>query len=77
MLYRGAAVELGLGASYLLSMHLGVLLRRRAGNPAARCQAELALIPGSGHFAPLARPAAFNRIVLAFLTGERVPTPTA
>jgi pimeloyl-ACP methyl ester carboxylesterase len=39
--------------------------------------AELVLMPGTGHFAPFAKPAEFNRIVLAFLAGEAVATPTA
>ncbi len=39
--------------------------------------AELLLMPGTGHFAPFAQPAEFNRIVLAFLAGEAVATPTA
>jgi len=34
-------------------------------------------MPGTGHFAPFAKPAEFNRIVLAFLAGEAVATPTA
>ncbi|MCA9877351.1 MAG: alpha/beta fold hydrolase [Thermomicrobiales bacterium] len=38
--------------------------------------AELALIPDTGHFAPFARPDAFNQIVLAFLAGEMAATPT-
>ncbi len=29
--------------------------------------AELVLMPGTGHFAPFAQPAEFNRIVLDFL----------
>ncbi len=36
--------------------------------------AELVIMPGTGHFAPFAQPAEFNRIVLAFLdeaSGER------
>jgi len=39
--------------------------------------AELVLMPGTGHFAPAARPDEFNRIVLAFLAGEAVGTPVA
>jgi pimeloyl-ACP methyl ester carboxylesterase len=39
--------------------------------------AELVLIPGTGHFAPFAKPGAFNQIVVAFLAGEPVGTPTA
>jgi pimeloyl-ACP methyl ester carboxylesterase len=38
--------------------------------------AELVLIPGTGHFAPFARPEEFNRIVLAFLAGGAIATPT-
>ena len=38
---------------------------------------ELLLMPGTGHFAPFSEPGAFNRIVLAFLAGEAVGTPTA
>lgn len=38
---------------------------------------ELIFMPGTGHFAPLAKPAEFARIALAFLTGEAVGTPTA
>ena len=34
-------------------------------------------MPGTGHFAPFAQPDEFNRIVLAFLAGEAVGTPTA
>jgi pimeloyl-ACP methyl ester carboxylesterase len=37
---------------------------------------ELVLIPGTGHFAPLALPGVFNRIVVAFLLGETISTPT-
>ncbi len=40
-------------------------------------KAELILRPGTEHFAPFARPEAFNRIVLAFLAGEAIATPTA
>ena len=39
--------------------------------------AQLVLIPGTGHYAPFAKPAEFNRIVLAFLAGEPVGTPVA
>lgn len=39
--------------------------------------AQLVLMPGTGHFAPFAKPGAFNPIVTAFLAGERVATPTA
>jgi len=39
--------------------------------------AELVIMPGTGHFAPTARPAEFNRIVLAFLAGEATATPAA
>ena len=39
--------------------------------------AELVIMPGTGHFAPFARPEEFNRIVLAFLAGEALATPTA
>jgi pimeloyl-ACP methyl ester carboxylesterase len=39
--------------------------------------AELMVMPGTGHFAPLARPEEFNRIVLAFLAGEAAATPPA
>jgi pimeloyl-ACP methyl ester carboxylesterase len=39
--------------------------------------AQLVIMPGTGHFAPFARPDEFNRIVLAFLAGEAVGTPTA
>jgi pimeloyl-ACP methyl ester carboxylesterase len=39
--------------------------------------AELVLIPGTGHFAPFAKPGAFNQVVVAFLAGEAVATPTA
>ena len=39
--------------------------------------AQLAIMPGTGHSAPFARPEEFNRIVLAFLAGERVGTPLA
>lgn len=39
--------------------------------------AELMFIPSTGHFAPFARPDEFNRIVLAFLAGEPIATPTA
>jgi len=38
---------------------------------------ELVLIPGTGHFAIWAMPDEFNRIVLAFLAGETIATPTA
>jgi pimeloyl-ACP methyl ester carboxylesterase len=38
--------------------------------------AELVLMPGTGHFAPLALPGVFNRIVVGFLTGESSATPT-
>jgi pimeloyl-ACP methyl ester carboxylesterase len=43
-------------------------------------RAELVLIPGTGHFAPFAKPAVFNQIVLDYLAGRApgVPaTPTA
>ncbi len=36
--------------------------------------AELVLIPGTGHFAPFARPAVFNQIVLEYLAGKAVST---
>jgi pimeloyl-ACP methyl ester carboxylesterase len=39
--------------------------------------AELVLMPGTGHFAPRALPGLFNPIVVDFLTGETVGTPTA
>lgn len=39
--------------------------------------AELALMPGTGHFAPFAKPALFNSIVLAYLAGEPLPSPAA
>lgn len=39
--------------------------------------AELALMPGTGHFAPFAKPAIFNQIVLAYLAGEPLPLPAA
>jgi pimeloyl-ACP methyl ester carboxylesterase len=40
--------------------------------------AQLVLMSGTGHYAPFAKPAEFNRIVLAFLAGEPVAaTPTA
>lgn len=38
--------------------------------------AELVLMPDTGHFAPFAKPEEFNRIVLAFLKGEAIGTPT-
>jgi pimeloyl-ACP methyl ester carboxylesterase len=38
--------------------------------------AELVLIPGTGHFAPLAKPVVFNQIVVDFLTGKDLATPT-
>jgi len=38
--------------------------------------AELVIMPGTGHFAPFAQPAEFNRIVLAFLASELIATPT-
>lgn len=38
--------------------------------------AELILIPGTGHFAPIAKRDEFNRIVLAFLAGESIATPS-
>ena len=34
--------------------------------------AELVLIPGTGHFAPFAKPAVFNQIVLEYLAGRVV-----
>jgi pimeloyl-ACP methyl ester carboxylesterase len=34
--------------------------------------AELVLIPGTGHFAPFAKPATFNQIVLDYLAGKEV-----
>jgi pimeloyl-ACP methyl ester carboxylesterase len=37
--------------------------------------AELVLIPGTGHFAPLAKPPVFNQIVLDYLAGKVVGTP--
>ena len=40
-------------------------------------RAELVLMPGTGHFAPFAKPDEFNRIVLAFLAGEEIATPTS
>jgi len=39
--------------------------------------AQLVLIPGTGHFALFVKPEEFNRIVLAFLAGEAIATPTA
>lgn len=39
--------------------------------------AELALIPGTGHFAPYAKPVIFNAIILAYLAGEPLPLPAA
>jgi L-asparaginase II len=39
--------------------------------------AQLVLMPGTGHFAPLLQPEEFTRIVLAFLAGEVIATPTA
>ena len=42
--------------------------------------AELVLIPGTGHFAPLAKPPVFNQIVLDYLAGKAVgalATPVA
>lgn len=39
--------------------------------------AELVIMPDTGHFAPLAKPDEFNRIVLAYLAGELVGTPSA
>jgi pimeloyl-ACP methyl ester carboxylesterase len=38
--------------------------------------AELVLIPGTGHFAPFAKPAVFNRIVLDYLVGRAVGAAT-
>ena len=38
---------------------------------------QLVLMPGTGHFAPLAHPGEFNRIVLAFLAGEEVGPSTS
>ena len=37
--------------------------------------AELVLIPGTGHFAPFAKPAVFNQIVLDYLAGKAVGAP--
>jgi pimeloyl-ACP methyl ester carboxylesterase len=39
--------------------------------------AELVLIPGTGHFAPFAKPAVFNQIVLDYLVGKAVDAPAA
>jgi pimeloyl-ACP methyl ester carboxylesterase len=39
--------------------------------------AELVIMPGTGHFAPFAQPAVFNQIVLEFLAGEAIATPTS
>ena len=39
--------------------------------------AELVIMPGTGHFAPFAQPAKFNQIVLDFLAGKTIATPTA
>lgn len=39
--------------------------------------AELVLIPGTGHFVLFAKPGEFDRIVVAFLAGEAIATPTA
>jgi pimeloyl-ACP methyl ester carboxylesterase len=39
--------------------------------------AELVIMPGVGHFAMFDQPDEFNRIVLAFLAGEAIATPTA
>jgi pimeloyl-ACP methyl ester carboxylesterase len=36
----------------------------------------LVLIPGTGHFAPFAKPAVFNQIVLDYLAGKAVGAPT-
>ena len=38
--------------------------------------AELVLIPGTGHFAPFAKPAVFNQIVLDYLAGRAVSAAT-
>ncbi len=38
--------------------------------------AELVLIPGTGHFAPLALPGVFNQIVVDYFVGKPVATPT-
>jgi len=38
--------------------------------------AELVIMSGTGHFAPFAQPAEFNRIVLGFLASEPIATPT-
>ena len=37
----------------------------------------LVLIPGTGHYAPLAKPAVFNQIVLDYLAGTAPATPPA
>ena len=37
--------------------------------------AELVLIPGTGHFAPFAKPAVFNQIVLDYLAGKAPSVP--
>ena len=37
--------------------------------------AQLVIMPGTGHFAPLEKPEEFARLVLAFLAGEMVGTP--
>ena len=39
--------------------------------------ATLVLMPGTGHFAMFEQPEEFNRIVLEFLAGATVATPTA
>jgi pimeloyl-ACP methyl ester carboxylesterase len=39
--------------------------------------AELVFIEGTGHFAPFAKPVVFNQIVVAFLQGNTIATPTA
>jgi len=39
--------------------------------------AELMIMKGAGHFAPIEQPAEFSEIVLTFLQGETVGTPTA
>jgi pimeloyl-ACP methyl ester carboxylesterase len=39
--------------------------------------AKLAIMSGTGHFAPFAKPGVFNPIVVAFLAGRVIATPTA
>lgn len=38
---------------------------------------KLVIMPGVGHFAPIQQPAKFNRIVLDFVAGQTIATPTS